>query len=49
MSGTAKDPTAPQGEAAIPCWRGMLPPPLAALRDLALDLRWTWSHRADAL
>ncbi len=26
-----------------------LPPPLAALRDLALDLRWTWSRRADAL
>ena len=23
--------------------------PIAALRDLALDLRWTWSHRADAL
>ncbi|MDE2580307.1 MAG: alpha-glucan family phosphorylase [Rhodospirillales bacterium] len=32
-----------------PC-RGLpLPPELAALRDLALDLRWTWSHRADAL
>ena len=29
-------------------WRE-LPPPLAALRDLALDLRWTWSHEADAL
>ncbi|MGC8525400.1 MAG: DUF3417 domain-containing protein, partial [Acidibrevibacterium sp.] len=27
----------------------MIPPPLAALRDLALDLRWTWSRRADAL
>ncbi len=27
----------------------VLPPPLAALRDLALDLRWTWSHRTDAL
>ncbi len=27
----------------------VVPPPLAALRDLALDLRWTWSHRADAL
>ena len=26
-----------------------LPPPLAALTDLALDLRWTWSHEADAL
>ena len=26
-----------------------LPPRLAALQDLALDLRWTWSHRADAL
>ena len=26
-----------------------LPPRLAALRDLALDLRWTWSHQADAL
>ncbi|HVB69664.1 MAG TPA: alpha-glucan family phosphorylase [Acetobacteraceae bacterium] len=35
--------------AAAPCWGVTLPPPLAALRDLALDLRWTWSHRADAL
>jgi glycogen phosphorylase len=26
-----------------------LPEPLAALSDLALDLRWTWSHEADAL
>jgi starch phosphorylase len=26
-----------------------LPPELAALADLALDLRWTWSHEADAL
>ena len=26
-----------------------LPLPLAALTDLALDLRWTWSHEADAL
>ena len=26
-----------------------LPPELAALGDLALDLRWTWSHQADAL
>ncbi len=42
-------PEPPETPAAIPCWRGMLPPPLAALRDLALDLRWTWSHRADAL
>ena len=29
-------------------WRE-LPAPLGALRDLALDLRWTWSHEADAL
>jgi starch phosphorylase len=29
-------------------WRE-LPAPLSALRDLALDLRWTWSHEADAL
>ncbi len=29
-------------------WRE-LPAPLAPLRDLALDLRWTWSHEADAL
>ena len=29
-------------------WRE-LPAALAALRDLALDLRWTWSHEADAL
>ena len=26
-----------------------VPPDLAALWDLALDLRWTWSHKADAL
>jgi starch phosphorylase len=26
-----------------------LPAPLAALEDLALDLRWTWSHEADKL
>jgi glycogen phosphorylase len=26
-----------------------LPQGLESLRDLALDLRWTWSHRADAL
>ncbi len=30
-------------------WRAALPPALAALRDLALDLRWTWSRSADAL
>ena len=29
-------------------WRE-LPPRLEPLRDLALDLRWTWSHEADAL
>lgn len=28
---------------------GRLPPALAPLRDLALDLRWTWSHSADDL
>ncbi|HVC59809.1 MAG TPA: alpha-glucan family phosphorylase [Acetobacteraceae bacterium] len=32
----------------MPSWRE-LPARLAALRDLALDLRWTWSHQADAL
>ncbi len=26
-----------------------LPEDISALRDLALDLRWTWSHEADAL
>jgi starch phosphorylase len=26
-----------------------LPPELSELRNLALDLRWTWSHEADAL
>jgi glycogen phosphorylase len=26
-----------------------LPEPISALRDLALDLRWTWSHEHDAL
>ena len=29
--------------------RGRLPQSLAPLRDLALDLRWTWSHSADDL
>ena len=33
---------------AILAWRE-LPERLAPLRDLALDLRWTWSHQADAL
>ena len=27
----------------------LLPPELAALGDLAGDLRWTWSHEADRL
>jgi starch phosphorylase len=27
----------------------LLPPALAALAELALDLRWTWSHAADRL
>lgn len=27
----------------------ILPPPLGPLRDLAADLRWTWSHAADHL
>ena len=26
-----------------------LPDEISALRTLALDLRWTWSHEADAL
>ncbi|MGH7094857.1 MAG: DUF3417 domain-containing protein, partial [Stellaceae bacterium] len=26
-----------------------LPQEIAALEDLALDLRWTWSHEADTL
>ncbi len=26
-----------------------IPPALGALQDLALDLRWTWSHEADVL
>ena len=26
-----------------------LPPELASLQEIALDLRWTWSHEADAL
>jgi glycogen phosphorylase len=32
-----------------PLLQRALPPELAALEDLALDLRWTWSHEADAL
>ena len=28
---------------------GDLPAGLEALAELALDLRWTWSHEADAL
>jgi starch phosphorylase len=27
----------------------LLPPELERLRDLAGDLRWTWSHTADSL
>jgi glycogen phosphorylase len=42
-------PTAPPSQGTMPCWGIPLPPELAALHDLALDLRWTWSHRADAL
>lgn len=30
-------------------FRSDLPKPLAVLADLALDLRWTWSHAGDAL
>ena len=26
-----------------------LPDKLAGLQEIALDLRWTWSHEADAL
>lgn len=29
--------------------RRELPPRLSALHDLALDLRWTWSHQADSM
>ncbi len=29
--------------------RAQLPPDLAPLEELALDLRWTWSHAGDAL
>jgi starch phosphorylase len=32
----------------MPLWRE-LPKGLDGLRDLALDLRWTWNHEADAL
>jgi starch phosphorylase len=49
MSGT---PPAAPSEAPTPAtlsWRASLPPQLAALRDLALDLRWTWSRHADTL
>ena len=30
-------------------WRAKLPPGLAALEVLAMDLRWTWSHAGDEL
>ena len=43
------EPGPREGSTATLGWRAMLPPRLAALRDLALDLRWTWSRRADAL
>ena len=43
------DPAAAMSGAATLSWRAALPPALAALRDLALDLRWTWSRSADAL
>ncbi len=42
MSGAGEPP------GAIAFWRA-LPDTLAGLRDLALDLRWTWSHEADML
>jgi starch phosphorylase len=32
----------------VTSWRE-LPPPLAPLRALALDIRWTWSHEGVAL
>ena len=38
----------PAGRAA-PRYGVDLPESLAPLRDLALDLRWTWSHAADAV
>ena len=38
-----------QGAADVPGSAGQATPPLAALHELALDLRWTWSHSADAL
>lgn len=38
-----------EGSIATLGWRAMLPARLAPLRDLAHDLRWTWSRRADAL
>ena len=49
MTGTATGKDAPPTPATTLSWRAALPAPLAALRDLALDLRWTWSRHADAL
>ena len=46
-------PSDPGGAVARPAVSGSpardLPPALAPLLELALDLRWTWSHAADAL
>ncbi len=46
------EPMTPSGETAhnhLSLATAELPPELAELTDLVLDLRWTWSHRADAL
>ena len=39
----------PQSSAPVPGAVRDLPPALSSLVDLALDLRWTWSHAGDAL
>ena len=49
MNDPVTAPPHPDDQAAFSGWNAGLPPALAALRELALDLRWTWSHRADAL
>ena len=43
------DPNPVQAAAMASVLTRDLPTEIAALGDIALDLRWTWSHEADAL
>lgn len=49
MAKQRRKPSPPLTPAGGPHAPRDLPPPLMPLVDLALDLRWTWSHAGDAL